>query len=139
MPEGATAAEVAHQVQHLTILCTTMYKNMPVSGRCIDNCDAATILFDRFNSFGHCISHFVPRPLPVLETISAFSFSPAVVGESQNTFKPILGFSFGRAWVVEGAEEAAAVGAAFGANGIRMGAGAVKSNVRFDNEGTALA
>ena len=55
----------------------------------------------------------------------------------------ILGFSFGRAWVVEGAEEAAAgaaaVGAAFGANGIRMGAGAVKSNVRFDNEGTALA
>ena len=89
------------------------------------------------------VSHFVPRPLPVLETISAFSFSPAVVVESQNTFKPILGFSFGRAWVVEGAEEAAAgaaaVGAAFGANGIRMGAGAVKSNVRFDNEGTALA
>lgn len=39
----------------------------------------------------------------------------------------ILGFSFGRAWVVEGAEEAAgtaAVGAAFGANRIRMGAGA---------------
>jgi hypothetical protein len=48
--------------------------------------------------------------LQLLETISAFSFSAAVVGVIQYTFKPILGFSFGRAGVV--AEETGADGGA---------------------------